>query len=386
MKPKTILIVVAILALLSGLSVWLNRKTPPADEADPRVNKPLISDAVINQAVGVRITEKNKTVLLRKDGASWVDASYHDLPADFSKLARFVQDFAGTKIERFVTGNPQRIEGLELKDARVALLDASGHALVELSLGKNAEHGGRFLRYGDEAKAYLAPLNTWLDVEPKNWSDSRLTNFKPDDVEKVSLTFPEAGPVELSRAKKGDSFVAAKIPTGKRLKESAVTSLLEDLDGLRFTDTAALDDPQAAGARAHFRTVTVTTFAGETIAINLGREPEKTVVAEPEAKLATGGPEAVVGPVAGKDVEASGKEGPAKVVGGPVTKKVPAGPVFAVVSTSDSGDAVNAIMKRLAFKVADSVFTGLPEKPDDFFEPVPTPKHEKAKTPTVKPN
>ncbi|HTJ78967.1 MAG TPA: DUF4340 domain-containing protein [Rariglobus sp.] len=383
MKLKNILLVVGILAVLSGISLVLNKKNPPADEADPRVHQPLIASDTVNKAAAVRLTDKGKTVLLKKQGDSWIVVSYHDLPADFSKLARFVQDLANAKIDRFVTSNPKRIENLELKDTKVALLDASDHPLVEITIGKYAEGGGRFLCFNDEPKVYLAPISAWIDTEPKNWANSELTHFSADEVAKVSLTFPDASPVVFVRAKKGESFTAEKLPDGKQLKEATVTSLLGSLGGLRFTDTTELNDPQAVGARAHFRTATVSTFAGKTVTINLGREPEKIVAADPEAKPATSGPEAVVGSVVGKDKVTADKEGPAKVTGGPVTKTIPAGPVFVTVESSDASDPVNAIMKKCAFKVGDYIFTGLPAKPDDFFEPVPKPEPKKEPAKTV---
>jgi len=381
MKLKNILIVVVLLAVLSGASLLLNRKAPPATEADPRVSQPLVAADVVNQAAGVRISENGKTVLLKKFGTGWVVSSYYDLPVDFQKLAHFVQEFAATKIDRFVTGNPQRLAGLEFKDTKVVLLDATDHPLAEITLGKNAESGGRFLRFGDEPKAYLAPINAWLDTEAKNWADSALTSFKTDDIAKVSLTFAEGGPITLSRAKKGAAFAADALPAGQQLKATTVDSLLNGLNNLRFTETSEPGDPKAEAARAHSRTATLTTFGGKTITVALGREPEHTVVTDPDPKPAAGGPAAVIGPVTAKDGAAAESEGPAKVVGGPITKTVPAGPVFAFVTTSEATDAVNAAMKKRAFQVGETAFTGLPGKADDFFEPAP--KGEPAKA-TIK--
>jgi hypothetical protein len=47
---------------------------------------------------------------------------------------------------------------------------------------------------------------------------------------------------------------------------------------------------------------------------------------------------------------------------------VPAGPVFAVVSSSDPHAAINDMMKRRAFQVDEYTFTGLPQKPEELFE------------------
>ena len=46
----------------------------------------------------------------------------------------------------------------------------------------------------------------------------------------------------------------------------------------------------------------------------------------------------------------------------------PAGPVFAVISSSDAKAPIVDLMGRRAFEVDEYTFTGLPQKSDDFFE------------------
>jgi hypothetical protein len=44
--------------------------------------------------------------------------------------------------------------------------------------------------------------------------------------------------------------------------------------------------------------------------------------------------------------------------------------VFASIVSSDPHAPVNEMMKRRAVEVDDYVFTGLPQKPDELFEPL----------------
>ncbi|HXQ79690.1 MAG TPA: hypothetical protein VN775_00165, partial [Opitutaceae bacterium] len=65
------------------------------------------------------------------------------------------------------------------------------------------------------------------------------------------------------------------------------------------------------------------------------------------------------------------KEADAKAEAKPVAPEfetIPAGPVFAFVSSSDPHAAVNDLMKRRAFQVDDYTFTRLPQKPEELFE------------------
>ena len=373
MKLKTLLIVIVVLAAVSGAVSFLNER--PSAKADPRVQQPLVDAATLEKTAGLRLAENGKTVLLKKTGATWQVASDQDLPADFEKLARFVQELSDVKIERFVTANPQRLAGLEFKDTRISLLNASDHPLLEITLGKNAEvGGGRFLRFADEPKAYLAPFNVWLDTDSGNWVNHVLTRFTADDIARITLGFPDSkDPVVLSRPKPADPFATAKIPAGKQLNQANITSLIASLGGLRFTEIADLHDPKAEAARAHFGTIVFTTFAGKTITVNAGREPARTVVTEDAAKPLATAPTQVLKVVT-----------PEKILDTHITKTIPAGPVFAAVTTSDPADPVNALAKKHALQVADDTLAHWPAKLDDLLQTV-LPAKPEAKPAATKP-
>jgi hypothetical protein len=362
MKLKTLLIVVALLAALSGAAWFLNRSTPPPSLADARIGQPILSTAAAEKAARVRISEKGKSVLLVRDtDAGWRVSSYHDLPADFAKLATLVKSLNSAKIERLVTSSPDRLQRLEFSDTTITVLDSSEKPLLALTLGKSADTGGRYLRFGDENKAYLARLDTWLDVEPKNWADATLAKFTPADIAKVTLTFPSAPAVTVTRASATAAFIAETTPAGQRLKTETIPSLLSTLSSLRFTETSATDDPQAVGARAAALTVTLTTFDGKTLTFALGRQPERSVV-KPEALKPA--PTALV----------SGEPKPAPTdLLSTFTEKLSAGPVFAFITHSDASATVNTLMQKRAFQIAEYALNSLPASPSALFEALPPP-------------
>lgn len=359
MKLKTLLIVVALLAALSGATWFLNRPSAAASSADTRLGRPVLATDAAEKASRIKITEKGKTVLLGRDAeAGWHVVSYHDLPADFSKLATLVKSLNSANVERLVTTSPDRIKRLEFADTTITILDSTEKPLLALTLGKSADTGGRYLRFGDENKAYLARLDTWLDVEPKNWADATLAKFTPADIAKVSITFGNAPATTVGRPSATVPFAAEATPSGKRLKSDTVTSLLNTLSSLRFTETSATDDPQAIAARAAARTITLTTFDGKTLAFALGRQPERTVV-KPDA----------LRPAPTELVAGAPKPAPSDLVG-TVTEKLPAGPVFAFITHSDASAPINALMQKRAFQVGEFAFTSLPATGDALFEAV----------------
>lgn len=377
MKLKTLIVTVVILAALSAVVYFVNRPEAPAS-ADPRVGQPIVDRGTVEKAAHVKIADQGKTVVLAKqaDGA-WHVASYYDLPADFQKLSRFVDDLTSAKIDRLVTSNPDKIARLEFKDTQIALLDSADKPVWSLTLGKTFESGGRFVRFGDEPKAYLSGISLWLDTDAKNWADSTLVSLKNDDVAKVEVAFPDEPAVTVSRAKKEDAFAAANPPAGQKLKTDKITSLLGSLTSLRFSDTSDPTDEKAVTAKAHGRTIKLTTFDGKTLTITLGRKPEEKIIKPPALTDGKSGPATALGsPTQQKKPD---ETGPAKIAE-PLTETVPAGPVYAFISSSDTSSPINALMQKRAFQVYESTFTTLPQKTAELFEPAPPPPAADSKT------
>jgi hypothetical protein len=375
MKLKTLLIVILALAVLAGGAYLLKRPGGTSASADNRVGEPLVAPALVERAARIDLSENGQTVRLRQSSpGAWINESYHDFPADFSKLSSLVGSLTSAKVERLVTQNPDRIARLEFKDTRVALADAADKPLVTLTLGKNADGGGRFVKFDDITKAYLSRVSVWLDATARNWTDTTLLTFSQDDIAGVTLTFPSGEPLTLTRTDKAAAFTTASTPAGQQVKASAVTSLLSNLASLRFTETNAPDAPEAIGAREHARTITLKTFDGKTHTVSIGRQPERVVVKPDATKPDPALPSTLAAEAAKPAPLATEPEktGPAAVVG-PLTDKVPAGPVFAFLTHSDASAPIHTLMKKRAFQVGEFIFTSLPADRASLFEPVPTP-------------
>lgn len=377
MKLRSLALVVAVLAVLSLGVYWLRRPAPPTS-ADPRVGQPLVDAANVEKAARLRLTDNGKTVLLvRQPDATWRVASYYDFPADFSKLSQFVGELTSAQLQRLVTSRADRISRLEFKGTQIALLDSAEKPLWSVDLGKNADGGGRYVRFGDEQRAYLANLNAWIDTEPKNWADAGLVHLKPDDVTEIDVTFPDAPAVKATRAKKGDAFAAEAPPAGQKLNTGKLTSLLNTVTGLRFSDTTAPDDAAVQAAQPHARTITLKTFDGKTLTVTLARKPEEKKLKPPapdKAGVAALGTSADL-----VKQEADAKDGAPAADAKPAAKvepeyeTIPAGPVFVTVTSSDAAAPINELMKKRAFKVYDYTFTSLPQHAADLFEAAPPP-------------
>lgn len=401
MKLRTLLIVVATLAVLSA-AVFLARRPSAAPSTDARLGQPIVAGSTLEQATQLRVSDQGKSVTLaRQSDGTWRVTNYHDLPADFTKLTRLTDELATAKLDRLVTSNPDRIARLEFKDTKIELLDAAQKPLASVTLGKTADSGGRFLRFADEPKAYLASLNAWLDAEPKNWADPTLVNLKPEEISKIELTFAssQAPSVTFTRAKKEDPWTTSQLPANHTVATEKLTSLLSALTNLRFSDTLELTDPQVAEAKPHARTVKLTTFDNKTLTFTLTRKPESKKLKDPST-VAASASEPTSGPAAlgsltdltkkadASTASANPQPGTANTEGStpakpltPEFETIPAGPVFVSIAHTDANAPVNALMQKRAFQIYEYTFTSLPAKPDELFTPAPPP----AATPTPAP-
>ena len=380
MKLKTLIVCVVALAALSLVVFFVRRPAPPPS-ADPRINQPLAERGAVEKAAKLRLIDQGKSVTLaRQSDGTWVVPSYYDLPADFQKLAGFVGNLTEAKLQRLVTSSPERIGRLEFNDSKVELLDANDKVLWSVTFGKTAENGGgRYVRFGDEPKAFLANFNGFLDAEPKNWAKPELVNVKPEEIAKIEVPFAEGGPLTLSRGKKEDAWTADKTPAGQRVIADKISSLLSSLGTLRFTETTDPTDAIAVAAKANSRAFKLTTFDGKTTTVTLGRKPEEKKMKPPTAAPAAKSGPAALGPAS--DLLKEDDNSPAAVAAKneaakaltPEFETIPAGPVFVFITSSDASAPVNAWMQKRAFQVLESTFTSLPQKAEELFEPTPAP-------------
>jgi len=371
MKIKSLALIVVALAALSVI-VFLVRKPAPPLSADARLNQPVLSAALADRVAEIRLSDAGKSLTLKRDDAgTWLVPTYHDFPADFSRITRLVGELTEAKLTRLVTTSPDRIARLEFKDTTITLLDRSAKELWTVTLGKNPETGsGRFLRYSTEPKAYLSSLNTYLDLAPKGWANTELLALKPEEIATVELSFPDGAPLTFTRAKPADAWTTAATPAGQKLKADAITPALTTLTGLRFTETTDLTDAAATAAKPHARTYKLTTFAGTSVTITLGRKPEEKKIKPPVATVST--TEIVGGVTPPRDPSPAKPAEPKSLdpkLLAPEFETIPAGPVFLSIAHGDATAPINALMTKRAFQIADDTFTRLPQKSTDLFEP-----------------
>ena len=345
MKLRPLLITLAVLIPASGAVWFLQRPAPAAQAADSRIGQRLADPALLTNAVRVQLKASgNSLELSRNEAGRWTVAATKTspaLPADASRLTNLTSSLVSPKIERLVTSNPSRLSTLELDSTNLTFLDAAGKSLIALDLGKTADGGGRFVRYGTEAKAYLARFESSIDADAASWRDTALAaDLKPENIASISFTFPDSpAAVVLSRHDAKSTWTSPDTPAGNQIKSSIIDTQLNTLTGLRFTNVTPVVDPGVIAARIVTRDVKLTTFEGRSVKLSLGRALELPKKPQPTP---------------------------------PVPPEPPPAPRPVYVEITDSKpDAILAVAATThAFEIAEWTHSGLPANSADLFEPV----------------
>lgn len=359
MKIKNLTILVLVLAVLTVITWFFKRPSPPPG-LDPRTGATLIDRETLVSAKRISLKDNGGEVTLVSDGESgaWRVVDYYDFPADFSKLSNLAGDLQEAVILRLVTRNPDRMERLDFGASAITVDTGGALPAFNLEIGKSAEGGGRFVRYQGEEKAYLTDLSLYLDATPKNWVQARLIEFGADDVARVEVGFDEEErSLVLNRDEAGADWQVASDHEADGAKTRELVSLINRLSSLRFTETDESMSDEAVAARANSRPLAVELFDGTRYTIEIGRRPVPPV------------------PPAEDGVEED-----------PAAEPPPApqpGPVYVFIESNRDDDAVNDLMVRRSFQVSDYTFTSLPADPTALLEPVPEPEPEITVNPTA---
>ena len=401
MNVKPLALVVALLALAAGIVFWRNHRPVADSSADPRVGQPLVAVETLGQLRGLQLVAGGQSVTLAadKDGQRWTVPDYHDLPADFGKLVTLVESLRGAKVGRFVTAQPERLERLGFAGDRIELRAADAQPLLTLHLGKNADSGGRFVRFGDEKKAYLVDLAAWLDGVAKNWAQSQLLDLKSDAVAALDFRFADGSTFAATRTADGAAWSADGLPEGKELKGSTLDSLVTQLGALRFSETTETGAPDAVAAREHAQTVVVTLKDGTAYTVALGRRPAPPVKPEtgdrkaetavgpetsnskPETISATT-PPVTIGPDGKPQVVELPKEAQQpEPVAAPAAPPPQPGPVYAFIAANRETEPINALMQKRAFQVGEWILNSLPANREALLQDKPAPASTPAAVP-----
>lgn len=290
MNLKKLAVVIVVLAVLAGLTLFLERN-PEAGPLDERTGERIVADQQLRDLSRLVIREDGEpaVTLARGDHDHWFLEGDIRQPVDFSRLSRLADTLAEAEIRRFVTERPERLDRLDLGRKGIALYtSASDEPVLDILLGDTADQGGTYFQFAGGQPAYLLNERLWLDTASENWADKTPFDLDPAEIAAMELAFvpAEEPSLVLERESAEADFQQQAENDDREVAGERVTRFLRSLLNLRSTRIVPLDGEEAVAARDHRRPIRLRTFDGMDLHLSIGRKPE---VPAPEEALPAGG-------------------------------------------------------------------------------------------------
>lgn len=258
MKPKTIALLAAVVALLAGLA-FLDRERPSTDERKKSEKKLFRLEA--DDVVALTLEWNGATIRLERDpkpaAAAGAEAPAFPSPREWRLVAPMTARADRTLADRLATTlagleSERRLDGVERADvglapARGTIRWKSATAEGTLEIGGEVPASSSLVAAADGALAVI-PRAVVADVDraPGDWRAKEVLPAGRDEIERIRVV-PSGGGVEVVLSRKGEAF-AVERPYADAADADAVDPLLTDLTSLRVE--TFLDAPLAAAAEA----------------------------------------------------------------------------------------------------------------------------------------
>ena len=272
MKPKRLLIGVALLALVGGLIWWSNKKQA-ATPADTTVKILSIPEDQFQQLRIKKLT--NEVIELRRDGGKWAMTLPKPLAADQDAVASTVATLSSLNADKLVDEKAADIHsfGLDVPTLDVTITKKDGKT-AELLVGDSTpDNSASYAKLAGDPRVFTiaSASKTSLDKNPEDLRDKRLLTFDSDKLTRVEL---QAKGQTLEFGKNGQNEWQIVKPRPLRADSSAVTGLVDKLHDAKL-DTSELPEDAAKkfAAAAKLGAATVTDSSGtQTIEIRKDKD------------------------------------------------------------------------------------------------------------------
>jgi Domain of unknown function (DUF4340) len=287
MKPKGLLIAVALLAVLGGLIWWSNKKQAGASKT-PATTETKILTIPEDQIQEIKIQHANGDVVdLRRDSGKWRIVQPKELSADPDASTSLVSALTSVTADKTIEDKATDISPYGLNhptlDVIVTKKDGSSN---ELLIGDDTPNAsGSYAKLPNDQRVFtvLSFVKTSLDKSLNDLRDKRLLAFDSDKLTRVELT--AKGPaVEFS--KNGQNEWQILKPRPLRADSAQVDTLIGKLKDAKMDATVSADDAKKAAAGfasgTKVATATVTDSSG-TQTLEVRKDKDKNYYAKSSA-------------------------------------------------------------------------------------------------------
>lgn len=306
MKPRTV-IILWIVSLLLGLSVFLVKKSSSGSDKDATKRAPgqtLLAEFPPDKVSTIEITGAQQSATLAMKDGKWTVAQRDGFPANSSIINDLLRTLAELKIAQGIEAGPsfaprfgidENSSEAESRGITAVFKDATGKELAKVSFGKNLDAAasaspfgggatGRFVRnHADESGFYaVSEIFATLSDDPKNWLSDEF--IKVEKIKGVSLTKPgsDENEWEFTRADENAEFAFTEAYPGVNTSATATSPLKSLFSFSRFDDVVPAAEVEKRATPERLQKAVITTFEG--LAYKITLQPAKPAAAKEGAE------------------------------------------------------------------------------------------------------
>lgn len=298
MKPRTLLILALVVALLGAFIWFFERDLPGSDELAEQAKK-VLGGLETADVTAVEIAWEDRTVRLEKqppeaseeptgEGSDEAPAEPPEerwrvvetrgddsrtSRADRSEITRLLDQLVGLEKKRSVAAPDRAALGLEPPQVTVTLVTDDGERVLQVG-DEIPVSQDRVVAWAGGSEVFVTGAAFYGDLtrEPQEWRDRKVVPADREDISRVTLTSQQGeqtAPVVLARGE-GDVF-RLEAPLEDRADGDRVRKLFGDLANLRAQDF--IDEPEdlaALGLEPPRAVVEAEVSAGDAVRLELG--------------------------------------------------------------------------------------------------------------------
>jgi len=273
MKIKPVVILFVILCLITLLLTLFSRQ--PRSEALRSFGNPILPRHLIAQIAQITLTEKNseKTITLqKKDNDIWRIPNYYNAPANFTRIAKLIDDLEASKIQRAVTANPERLQRLGLNARTVAFYDAQSNEIYNISIGDFTPEGGLYVQLHKNDLCYEAYPPVFYTASPDEWLAREFFQFDIQNIHSLEFQISPDCTAKFQRDDQGKwQMIQPQLTEGQSLKNDMPESLLRQILDIKVFQHKLITDPYAQAALQKARLFELTLKDGQKFSFKIGR-------------------------------------------------------------------------------------------------------------------
>ena len=284
MKPKGLLVAVAVLAILGGLVWWSNKKQAAAGKASTDTTTKILAipDDQFQEIKVKKLTGEVQD--LHRVNGKWQLTQPVQLSADADTVGTMVSSLSSLSADKIIEDKAADLQpyGLQMPTLDITVVKKDGKS-SQVLIGDDTPTGsGAYAKLAADARVFTVTsfVKSSLDKTPTDLRDKRLLTFDSDKLTRVELQ-AKGQPVEFGKNNQNEWQILKPRPL--RADGSQVETLITKLKDAKMDLAGAqLDIARSFAAAAKVATAVVTDANGNQT-IEVRRDKDKNCYAKSSA-------------------------------------------------------------------------------------------------------